>query len=102
MLFWILSRLSCASCGKVYNTAIEENKPKVENLCDDCQSTLVKREDDTEEIFESRYQVYLDETKPLVDFYAKENLLYRIDGNLDKMSIFNEICSVIEGKNDNN
>ena len=70
---------------QVYNTAIEENKPKVENLCDDCQSTLVKREDDTEEIFESRYQVYLDETKPLVDFYAKENLLYRIDGNLDKM-----------------
>ena len=68
----------------------------------DCQSTLVKREDDTEEIFESRYQVYLDETKPLIDFYAKENVLYRIDGNLDKMSIFNEICSVIEGKNDNN
>ena len=58
----IVSRLSCASCGKVYNTAIKENKPKVENLCDDCQSTLVKREDDTEEIFESRYQVYLDET----------------------------------------
>ena len=62
------------------------------NLCDDCQSTLVKREDDTEEIFESRYQVYLDETKPLIDFYAKENVLYRIDGNLDKMSIFNEIA----------
>lgn len=97
----ILSRISCSCCGKVYNTQVVENKPIVDNICDNCKSPLVKRDDDTKETFENRYQVYLDETKPLIEFYEQENLLFEIDGNLDKMSIFNIICSVIE-KNDNN
>lgn len=93
----ILSRLSCSKCGKVYNTAFEETRPKRENICDDCESKLIERDDDTEEVFENRYQVYIEETKPLLDLYNKEKLLYTIDGSLDKMSIFREICSVLEG-----
>lgn len=94
----ILSRISCINCGRVYNTAFEDTQPKEKNICDDCKSQLVKRDDDTEEIFDNRYQVYLDETKPLLDFYNKEHLLYKINGNLDKISIFNEICLVLEGE----
>lgn len=93
----ILSRMSCSHCGKVYNTAIAENKPIVENVCDDCKNQLVKRDDDTEEIFESRYQVYLDVTKPLIDFYKEQNLLHVIDGCLDKNSVFAKICVYFEG-----
>ncbi len=93
----ILSRLSCSKCGKVYNTAFEETKPKKANICDDCESKLTERDDDTEEVFEHRYQIYINETKPLLDLYNKEKLLYTINGSLDKMSIFREICSVLEG-----
>lgn len=94
----ILSRLSCSNCGKVYNTSIEESRPKNENVCDDCKHALIKRNDDTEVIFEKRYEVYVEETKPLIEFYTKKNLLYKVNGNLDKKSIFNQICLVLEGE----
>lgn len=94
----IVSRLSCSKCGKVYNTAFEQTKPKLENICDDCKLELIKRKDDTEEVFEKRYQVYMNETEPLLEFYKQKNLLYKIDGNLDKISIFQEICVLLEGE----
>lgn len=94
----ILSRLSCSNCGKVYNTAFDETKPKRINICDACGNNLEKRDDDLEEVFENRYQIYEEETKPLLDFYHNKNLLYTVDGSADKMSIFHIICSILEGE----
>lgn len=93
----ILSRLSCSNCGKIYNTAFDETKPKNEDHCDVCNGILIKRDDDLEEVFEKRYQAYIDETKPLLNFYHSKNILYTIDGNRDRKEVFKNICSIIEG-----
>ena len=94
----IVSRVSCSKCGRVYNTSIEESMPKTDGICDYCGSSLVKREDDNEETFENRYQVYVKETEPLIEYYKKQNLLHTVDGNKNKQELFASICKIIEGE----
>ena len=55
--------------GRVYHTIY--NPPKVENLDDVTGETLIQREDDHEDTVRTRLKVYHEQTKPLVDFYAK-------------------------------
>lgn len=90
----IVGRLVCKTCGASYSELIEELKPINENLCDKCNSKLEKRIDDTVEIFNNRYNTYLEETYPILEFYKEKNKLYTIN-LLDKDEIFNEIVKVI-------
>ena len=92
----IVGRRSCPKCGRVYNVSFEDSMPKVENICDDCNVELIKRKDDNEESFEKRYEVYLSETAPLIDYYEKKNILYHIDGNIDKEERHNMIKDILD------
>jgi len=92
----ITGRRLCKSCGKVYNINIDPLKPKIDSICDECEGELYRRDDDNEESFEVRYQTYIEQTKPLIDYYKKQNILYNIDGNIDKEMTFNQIESIIE------
>lgn len=74
----IINRRTCPSCGRGYN--LVSLKPKIEGVCDDCGTTLYQRKDDNEETIKSRLKVYEVQTKPLIDYYAKQNLLLQIDG----------------------
>lgn len=77
----IVGRIVCPSCGLTYSTTNKELSPKTENMCDKCNCNLIKRADDNEEVFEQRYQEYLEKTQPLVDFYEKRGLLHRVGSN---------------------
>ena len=94
----VASRLSqrriCSKCGALYN--LESAQPSLQNICDDCGSILVKREDDNEGIIKSRFQVYEEETAPVKDFYRKKDLLINIDGANKKEEIWNEVKRYIE------
>ena len=52
-------------------------------------SNLITREDDTEEVFKKRYNTYLNETKPLVDYYKDK--LVRIYNNDTLESLYNNL-----------
>ena len=80
------NRLTCDKCKRVYNKEIIDSK-----VCMICGGNLITREDDTKEVFENRYDTYLKETKPLVDYYKDKLVkIYNNDtldslyGNLDK------------------
>lgn len=90
----IVGRLVCKTCGASYSELIEELKPMNNDICDKCNSKLEKRIDDTVEIFNNRYNTYLEETYPILEFYKEKNKLYTIN-LLDKDEIFNEIVKVI-------
>lgn len=83
----IIHRLSgrrvCSKCGATYH--IETLKPKIDNVCDRCNSTLEQRKDDKEEVIRQRIDVYKEQTMPLIQFYEKEGILKTIDGfeNID-------------------
>ena len=91
----IVGRVSCPNCGNVYNTMIEGMEPIEENLCNNCHVSLVKRKDDNEEIFEVRYNTYLEETEPLIKYYQDKNILYEIDSSLEKQEVFKRIKEII-------
>lgn len=38
------------------------------------------RKDDTEKIIEQRFEIYLKETQPLIDYYTKKEVLVKING----------------------
>ena len=89
----VLLRLSCPKCSRSYHKI--NLKPKKEWICDDCQVELVSRSDDTEEIFKNRYQTYIDNTSPLLNYYKEKNMLEIIDST-DLDETFNRIEKVIK------
>ena len=91
----IVGRISCPKCGSVFNENIEGSKPKIEGVCDRCQTTLVKRSDDNAETFDGRFQTYLEKTKPLIDYYEKQNVLYHVNSDLGKENTFEQIENII-------
>ena len=74
-----ITRRICPNCKRSYSTITENLKPKKENICDVCKSPLVQRADDTEDIFEVRYDEYMDKTYPLINYYEEKNILHHID-----------------------
>lgn len=90
-------RLTCPKCGKVYNKLINELKPKRSNYCDDCDVMLETRADDNEDTFTRRFELYSDETEPLISYYLSKGVLYRINGNMNKNQIFEQIVNILEG-----
>lgn len=74
-----ITRRVCSNCKKSYSTITESLKPKKENVCDVCKSSLIQRTDDTEDIFEVRYNEYMDKTYPLINYYEEKNILHHID-----------------------
>lgn len=87
----IVGRRTCKSCGRIYNTMIDLEKPINEETCDDCGVPLTRREDDNEDTFASRYQTYLDETEPLIHFYQEKGLLKCIDASFKTEEVFDKI-----------
>ena len=81
----IIDRLSgrrvCAKCGANYH--IRNIPPKKEGICDQCGEKLTQRKDDEPGTIKNRLQTYEKETKPLIDFYAKRNLLKDVQGDYD-------------------
>lgn len=86
-------RLSCKSCNRIYHKYF--SKPRVDGICDDCGSSLISRADDTPDTFKVRYDTYMSNTKPLLDFYSNKNILVRVDANKEADETFGEIEKVI-------
>ena len=90
----ISGRRVCRSCGAPYH--IESMRPKVEGVCDLCGGELYQRKDDNEEALKVRLEHYVQETKPLLDYYANLGLLESFDSLVGKEQLFDEVCSYLK------
>ena len=88
------SRLHCPQCGRMYNTI--SFPPHAAGRCDACGTTLVRRDDDTEEAIRERLRLYHQETEPLVRYYEEQGLLLRVDGEPQTEEVSAAICSGLE------
>lgn len=86
-------RRSCVGCGASYHVVF--NPSKVEGVCDICGDAIVLRDDDKPETVKKRLDVYHTQTKPLIDFYAKENILAVIDGTQTMAKVFEDIMNIL-------
>jgi adenylate kinase len=82
----LTGRRLCKNCGANYN--IYTLPPQKEGICDKCGGELYQRDDDKPETIEKRLVVYEKQTKPLIDYYKKKNLLKEIEaseGTIDEI-----------------
>lgn len=95
----VTGRRVCPNCKMIYH--IENMKPKVEGICDNCQSQLVQRKDDTIESLKIRLDTYHVQTEPIIEYYSSKNLIKNIDAGGNKNDTFNAIDKILRSyKND--
>lgn len=90
----IIGRRICSKCGATYNVLTGVNAPKVENICDKCGQKLYQRDDDNLESFNTRMETFMEKTYPLVDYYEKKKVLYRVK-SVDVENTILEIEAII-------
>lgn len=90
-----LGRIICPKCGRSFNKYEETTKPKVEGICDDCNIELTSRSDDNEESFKIRFNQYIDEVEPILNYYKNLGILRVIDNSGTPEETFRKIEEVI-------
>ena len=88
------SRRMCSDCGKIYNTLFK--KPEKEGICDDCGGELYRRDDDKPEVIKDRYETFMKETSPLIEYYDEKELLARVDGEQSPDEVFDDLAEEIQ------
>lgn len=94
----ILGRISCSKCGAVYNDMFDKLKPIVAGICDNCGDVLMRRGDDNAETFEKRFQTYIKNTQPLIEYYQNRGILYTVDSNRDASYVFADVEAILNGE----
>jgi adenylate kinase len=89
-------RSTCSRCGAMYHLLF--NPPKKEGVCDQCGGSLYQRDDDKEETIRSRFEVYSQQTEPVIQYYASKGLVRSINGVGHMDDIFHRILEVIEDR----
>src|SRR5437867_12530327 len=74
----LVGRLMCSVCGEIYN--VQSRAPKRKRICDVCGGKLVRRSDGRKPLIRERFRTYLEETRPLVQFYKDQGVYYQVDG----------------------
>lgn len=89
----ISGRRVCKTCGAPYH--VDTMKPKVEGVCDVCGGPLFQRADDNEEALKVRLEHYVNETKPLLNFYEIEGLLRTFDSLVGSKDLFDQVSVLL-------
>jgi len=86
----IISRLTgrriCRQCGSIFH--MQNIAPKTPGVCDYCGGELYQRDDDKEETVLKRLKVYEDQTKELIDYYGKNDVLKTVSGDLEVRPLY--------------
>lgn len=90
----VIERISlrriCPNCNSIYHLIY--NKPKQDEICDKCNNKLVQRDDDKEEVVKKRYEIYINETLPILEELKKLNFeVIKVDASLKIEEIFQNI-----------
>lgn len=91
----LTGRRICRSCGATYHMIF--NPPAVAGTCDKCGGELYQRKDDNEETVGNRLDVYVSQTKPLLDYYSLAGNLVNSNGQQSIDLVFAEIQDVLGG-----
>lgn len=93
----LIERLSgrriCPQCNAVYH--IKTNPSKAGDQCEHCGAPLITREDDQPEAIRRRFQVFREQTEPLVAYYRERGLLRTINADASPDEVYAQLLSVL-------
>ena len=73
----LCGRRVCKDCGESYHVSRLNGETK----CARCGGELYQRKDDNPETVQSRLNVYMKQTAPLIDYYKKKGLLFNVQAS---------------------
>jgi len=89
------ARYQCPVCGEVFN--LETRRPRRAGLCDNCAGRLARRRDDEPSVVRKRLQVYNDTARPLLDYYKKSKVFFKVDGEKGIPGISRQLLTLVRG-----
>lgn len=93
----IVERLSarriCPNCQAIYN--LRSAPPKNDELCDECETPLIQRDDDKPEVIRKRLAVYKEQTLPVIDYYRAEGLLKEVNASGAPEEVYERLKGVM-------
>ena len=97
----IIQRLSgrrvCSNCAAIFH--IKNMPPKKDMICDFCGLKLYQRKDDTIPIIKKRIDVYIEQSKPLVEYYAKQGKLDEVYADNDAEDVLRQLRKIFAERN---
>lgn len=87
-------RWTCRICQRPYHS--ESNPPKTPGRCDVDGGELYQREDDRPEAVRQRFQVYQQQTAPLVAYYRQQGKLVEVNGQGEVDAVHRAILEALE------
>ena len=88
----ITGRMTCEKCNMIFNQFFDQKEIEGHHCG---KNFLIKRQDDDKEIAMSRYDIYMEKTKPVLDFYSSKEGFHEIDGSLKIDQIYNKIDDIL-------
>ena len=88
----IIGRMTCEKCNMVLNEFFNSEEIEL-HPCG--KNFLTKRKDDNFDTIMSRYDIYMDKTKPVLDYYSNNQSFHEIDGALKIEEITNKISHIL-------
>jgi len=89
----IIGRVTCNKCHMTLNKFFNKEQIKL-HPCG--EEFLIKRDDDNFETIVARYDTYMNTTKPVLDYYAKNENFTEIDGTAEIEQITNKINDILK------
>lgn len=87
-------RLVCKTCGRSYNEITRP--PVVPGVCDKDGGVLEKRKDDMPDAIRERLKTYHADTAPLIDYYAKQGIVARVQGEQPIVEVHEDIVAELK------
>ncbi len=84
-------RRICRDCGAVHSVKLLKG-----DSCESCGGELYTRPDDNEQTAKDRFDVYMKNTMPLVEYYKAKGLLDTVDANRSSKEVASDVISVLE------
>lgn len=88
----LTGRRGCKKCGAVYH--IRFNPPQNNSKCDLCGGEIYQRSDDTLETVKNRFNVYLENTRPLIEYYSQKGILEELNGDESVEEVYKNIKKI--------
>ncbi len=93
----LIERLSgrriCPKCHAVYH--LTANPSPRGDQCDACEAMLITREDDQPDTVRKRFQVFREQTAPLIDYYRERGLLRTVPADATPDEVYQRVLSVL-------
>jgi adenylate kinase len=90
----ISARRICPSCKKNYNTIWI--KPKSEGKCNECNTSLIMRDDDKPPEIKKRLDIYKKLTLPMKKLLEEQGILFEVNGKQPISDVNKDILSILE------